>query len=59
MEKMKGNKGFANMPENVVMKEWPKAKNYRETEVDDTIKGIDEVVGHSEGQIKKHISKQK
>lgn len=51
--------GFANMPQEVIMKEWPKAKNYRDTELDDTIEGIDEVVGHSEGKLKKHISNQK
>ncbi len=49
---------FANMPQEVHMSQYPKQANYGE-ELDDTMTGIDEVVDHGKGKIKKHLSNQK
>jgi hypothetical protein len=49
---------FANMPQDVHMSEYPKQDHYN-SELDDTMTGIDEVVEHGKGKIKKHISNQK
>ena len=49
---------FANMPQDVTMREFPKQSHYN-SELDDTITGIDEVVDHGVGKVRKHISNQK
>lgn len=54
----KDKTSFANMPQEVVMKQYPKQKTYGE-ELDDTITGIDEVVAHGKGKAAKFISNQK
>lgn len=59
MKKMEGSKGFANMPQEVKMKDWPKCAHYSGSEIDDTITGIDDVNSRSVGKAKKNISKQK
>lgn len=54
----KDKSSFANMPQEVTMKQYPK-QDAIDSEVDDTISGIDEVVEHGKGKIKKHPSYQK
>lgn len=51
-------KDFANMPQGVEMKEFPKESTFAE-ELDDTITGIDESVDHGKGKAKKYLSNQK
>ena len=57
--KPKGHGQFANMPQEVEMKEWPKYPRPSEKEIDDTIVGIDEVVSRSSSKRKSHQSNQK
>ena len=52
------NKGFAGMPQDVKMKEYPKCSYYNGN-MDDTMTGIDEINTKSIGKVKKHISNQK
>ena len=52
------SKGFANMPSEVKMKEFPKC-NYYNGNMDDTITGIDSINDKSVGKVKKNISNQK
>lgn len=60
MEKYLSKKtGFANLPQEVEMKEFPNVKMSPDDELDDTIRGIDEVETHSEKQRKKYLSNQK
>jgi hypothetical protein len=54
----KSKTGFANMPQEVHISEYPK-QDAVSSEVDDTMSGIDEVVQHGKGKIKKHPSYQK
>lgn len=49
---------FANMPQDVHIKQYPKQETYGE-ELDDTITGIDETVAHGKGKARKYISNQK
>lgn len=58
-EKMSGKGNFANLPQDVKMTEYPKYPRAGEREIDDTITGIDEVVGRSSSKRKSHISNQK
>lgn len=52
----KGN--FANMPQEVSMKPYPKAKSYKGRDLDDTISEIDSVTRMSEGKAQRYLSKQ-
>ena len=54
----KDKSSFANMPQEVSIKQYPK-QDAISSEVDDTIEGIDEVVEHGKGKVKKHPSYQK
>lgn len=54
-----GKGSFANLPHDVVMKEYPKSKSMRGGMLDDTITGIDSVQRGSESKSMHHISNQK
>lgn len=54
----KDKTSFANLPQDVHMQQYPKQSTYN-SELDDTITGIDETIDHGVGKIKKHISNQK
>lgn len=54
-----GKGDFANMPREVVMKEYPRNKGARGGYMDDTITGIDNVIRGSEGKASRHMSNQK
>lgn len=54
-----GKGSFANLPQDVIMKEYPKNKGARGGYMDDTITGIDSVVRGSEAKASKHMSNQK
>lgn len=53
----KGN--FANLPQHVVQKEYPKAHMMRGGMLDDTITGIDSVQDRADGTTVRHLSNQK
>ena len=53
-----GHGEFANMPKEVHMEMYPKSKNYRGGVLNDTITGIDQVSGISEGKASKFMSHQ-
>ena len=46
----------ANMPQDVVMKDYPKC-SYMEYDLDDTIRGIDDQIDNSVSTARKHKSK--
>lgn len=50
-------KSFANLPQDVTMKEFSKI-SHENSELDDTIEGIDETIDKSVGKSKKHLSNQ-
>lgn len=54
-----GHGSFANMPQEVIMRPYPKNKVSRDNEIDDTISGIDNVVKVAEGKRSKYMSNQK
>lgn len=54
-----GHGNFANLPQEVMMKEYPKNKMLRSGMLDDTITGIDNVISRGEVTTSKHISNQK
>ena len=54
-----GKGDFANMPQQVDMRAYPKARSYRDTDLDDTIDGIDKVIDMSENKSRKYMSNQK
>lgn len=47
---------FANMPKDVVMKEYPKSRYFRGRELNDTISGIDDTLDNTADSISKHQS---
>lgn len=49
---------FANMPQQVHMSSYPKARHYKGGVLDDTITGIDHTNAHAEGQAQKYLSNQ-
>jgi len=57
-DKMSGKGNFANMPQDVKMKPYPKC-SYVSGEMDDTMKGIDSVKNSSVSKAQKHKSNQK
>lgn len=54
-----GKGDFANMPQDKMMKSYPKAKSYRDTDLDDSMGGIDSCIGASENKARKYMSNQK
>lgn len=54
----KDKTSFANMPQDVTMKLYPK-QSAVDGEMDDTIEGIDETVEHGKGKVRKYPSHQK
>ncbi len=58
-EELSGKGSFANLPQEVKIKEWPKYPRSGETELDDTITGIDACVSESSKKRKKYVSNQK
>lgn len=50
---------MANMPQNVIMKEYPKMRYGLDPYLDDTCSGIDKQIYDDMSQMKKHISKSK
>lgn len=54
----KGKTGRAGLPEEVIMKDFPKQSQVS-GELDDTITGIDETCNRSVGKAKKNMSNQK
>lgn len=58
MEKFSGKSGRAGLPQEVIMKEYPKC-SYVSGDLDDTMKNIDEVKNKSVGKAKSHMSHQK
>lgn len=54
-----GKSSFANMPSEVVMKEYPKSKALRGGMIDDTITGVDAVNSENEAFAMRHLSNQK
>lgn len=58
-DEMIGRGSFANMPQDVIMKEYPKNKGARGGYMDDTITGVDEVIRGSEGKTSRYMSNQK
>lgn len=53
----KGN--FANLPQEVIQKQYPNNKVLRSGMIDDTITGIDDVISRGEVNASRHISNQK
>jgi hypothetical protein len=54
----KDKTSFANLPQEVTMKQYPR-QDAINSDLDDTLEGIDEVVEHGKGKVKKHPSSQK
>lgn len=50
---------FANLPQQVVHKAWPKAGYYADYDLDDTIRGINEQQNADGSMMKRHKSKSK
>lgn len=55
----KKQSGFANLPQESVMKEFPKQKYGQDNDLDDTMDNIDEVCKKSESKKAKYKSYQK
>ncbi len=54
-----GKGDFANMPQDVKMASYPKAKAYKDTDLNDSMSGIDSAIGMSENKARKYMSNQK
>ena len=54
-----GRGDYANLPQDVKMKSYPKAKTLGERDLDDTLTGIDETMTRSESKARKYVSNQK
>ncbi len=50
---------IANMPQNVIMKDWSDKETYMPEDIDDTIRGIDEQIREDNGKRSKHLSPRK
>lgn len=65
MEKQDGgmisedHSAVANLPQNVMMKPWPKAHDYLPENLDDTIRGIDRQIGEDHSKNMKHFKPKK
>lgn len=57
-ETFSGKSGRAGLPEQVIMKDYPKCE-YVSGELDDTITGIDETKNKGVSKAKKYVSNQK
>lgn len=53
-----GHGSFANMPQEVSMKSYPKSPKYRGNELDDTMSEIDGANSRAEGKAQRYISDQ-
>ena len=53
----KGN--FANLPQEVMMKPFPRNKMLKNGMIDDSMTGIDDMISSGEVNVSKHISRQK
>jgi len=49
----------ANLPQESVYKPWPKSGEYKDFDLDDTIKGIDEQISKDVAKMKKHLQPEK
>ena len=58
-DEMVGRGDFANMPQGVEMRPFPKSGHYMDPPLDDTVVGIDNVMSGSERQTRKYLSNQK
>lgn len=54
-----GKGDYANMPKEVYMKEYPKARMGRDGELDDSIVGIDDVEDEAASKRNRYVSNQK
>ena len=54
-----GKGQFANMPQEVKFKAYPKSSNYRGRPEDDTMTGIDNTIARSEATANRFVSNQK
>jgi hypothetical protein len=54
-----GKGDYAGLPTEVIRSQYPKSKNYPDSELDDSMTGIDEVVDRCVGKATKHKSYQK
>ena len=50
---------IANMPQNVIMKDWSGTETYMPEDIDDTIRGIDEQIKEDNSKRSKHLSPRK
>jgi hypothetical protein len=50
---------MANLPQAVMMKEYPKFRYGLDPELNDTIRGIDKQMSDDESQMKRHLSRSK
>ena len=54
-----GKGQHANLPQETIIKEYPKPSKYRGAMLDDTMDDVDEVCKQAEGKSSKYISNQK
>jgi hypothetical protein len=50
---------IANMPQNVIMKDWSDKETYMPENLDDTIRGIDEQIREDNSKRSKHLAPRK
>jgi len=50
---------MANMPQNIIMKYYPKSYGYLPEDLDDTIRGIDKQIGMDDGKRRQHFKPKK
>ena len=50
---------IANLPQQVMYKEWPKARHYHDYGLDDTIKGIDRQLDKDNAKMESHLQPEK
>lgn len=54
-----GKGSHANMPQEVMMREYPKSRNYPGGNLDDTMSDIDSIASMTESKASRHMSRQK
>lgn len=55
----KGYGEVANMPKDVVYRDFPEAEQGLNIDLDDTVSGIDSAIGHNTRYLRSHISDEK